>query len=724
MHICLATDVKVDSIKNGVQETGPYFSENILSSIKIYLDGLVEVSPALSSILDEPATDQPVNQDDFWADPQQTEGVALSAFLSDRTAEAALKKGFRLSTFRTRAANGTEYEYVVQNVNELLIPHKLEEIARRKALQDAVIAAENRGSLPKPAAAKEDESQPLSEKEAKSSMTVSVYGEVVSGSGFEGDSLYVNYQVRLPPRGWTLRSSPHVADVDSVATSATAAGSAEDSESASHSDPKGLLAGTTHTATTVCASQISTAAVSSFGFSRGTRLILGVGFFILSGLTVMFGASYPFWVPTALIILCVVGTGTSAGIPLAASSQSTTAPSAKRAVQTCPIEAGHLAESVAIFNHLINFSCSVSEEDMRKEIGSLASPSAFLPVIMFQVYSVGSNPLISFDRHRLEGYGFVPIPVVVNSAGTQKLAGSSQYCFDLPLQSGSNDLALRTWKPKGGIKSKTNEFFLSNNDHLKDPAFVEVLNKADISAVNKFGVLTESSGTVRIRFQCVVTDPQLVPRERPVGVEERQETNNNKIKRTVDDILNSFKSSLSVSKGSRSDLSTGRKPSVPSIMQTLDTASKASRVADLLAKVRGSKATSPSLSAASSTDRLLSSPLMQRRKAHEDSPAIGRTKLGAPATPRLAAPAGIAERDAEASEDSAERTPLLRPTPPSSSSPLAADRPIMGSKLVRKTNETANIPRNTRYRNAEQEQLADSLDRDSAAETTALLQDH
>ena len=138
-----------------------------------------------------------------------------------------------------------------------------------------------------------------------------------------------------------------------------------------------------------------------------------------------------------------------------------------------------------------------------------------------------------------------------------------------------------------------------------------------------------------------MTDPQLVPRERPVGVEERQETNNNKIKRTVDDILNSFKSSLSLSKGSRSDLiaaTGGRKPSVPSIMQTLDTASKASRVADLLAKVRGAKAlSSPSLSAASSADKL-SSPLVQKRKAIGDSASTGRARLGAPVTPRLVAP--------------------------------------------------------------------------------------
>ena len=130
----------------------------------------------------------------------------MSAFLSDRAAEAALKTGMRavllfhsarqvrsgqlpslpplagfvLSTFRTRSADGTEFEYVIQNCNELLVPHRyvcmcffflpycmymyvcgmyvvclvvhaapwwcrLEEIALRRSMQDAVRAAQNRG---------------------------------------------------------------------------------------------------------------------------------------------------------------------------------------------------------------------------------------------------------------------------------------------------------------------------------------------------------------------------------------------------------------------------------------------------------------------------------------------------------------------------------------------------------------------------------------------------
>lgn len=83
---------------------------------------------------------------DSWSESQHASAVAMTCFLSDRTAEAALKKGFLLSSFRTRSDDGTEYEYVIQNVNELLVPHKIEDILKRKALQEAVIAAQNRGS--------------------------------------------------------------------------------------------------------------------------------------------------------------------------------------------------------------------------------------------------------------------------------------------------------------------------------------------------------------------------------------------------------------------------------------------------------------------------------------------------------------------------------------------------------------------------------------------------
>lgn len=44
-----------------------------------------------------------------------------------------------------------------------------------------------------------------------------------------------------------------------------------------------------------------------------------------------------------------------------------------------------------------------------------------------------------------------------------------------------------------------NDAFLANSRHLKDPSFVEAVSKSDVSAVNKFGGLTESSGAIRIR---------------------------------------------------------------------------------------------------------------------------------------------------------------------------------------------------------------------------------
>lgn len=81
----------------------------------------------------------------------------------------------------------------------------------------------------------------------------------------------------------------------------------------------------------------------------------------------------------------------------------------------------------------------------------------------------------------------------------------------------------------------------------------------------------------------------------------------------------------------------GRKPSAPSvIMRTLDTAAKASRVADLLAKVRGAKSPSPSpspsLSLSASADRLAAS------GRSGDRPRPGGP---APATLRLAAAAQV-----------------------------------------------------------------------------------
>jgi hypothetical protein len=88
-----------------------------------------------------------------------------------------------------------------------------------------------------------------------------------------------------------------------------------------------------------------------------------------------------------------------------------------------------------------------------------------------------------FGRHRLEGYGYA-------------------YLSDSP--AALCDVQVSTWKPVGGIRARMTEFFLGDSVRLKDHNFVDTINKTS-SAVNKFGVLTESSGSVRVRFQTLVT---------------------------------------------------------------------------------------------------------------------------------------------------------------------------------------------------------------------------
>ena len=112
--------------------------------------------------------------------------------------------GFLLSTFRTRSEDGTEFEYVIQNCNELLVPHRsgrarvrpgtgpldayvcmyvcvcgdrLEEIALRRRLQDAVLAAQNRGDRAEVALTDQPTgADRYADKKAK--VAVSVYGEI------------------------------------------------------------------------------------------------------------------------------------------------------------------------------------------------------------------------------------------------------------------------------------------------------------------------------------------------------------------------------------------------------------------------------------------------------------------------------------------------------------------------------------------------------------------
>ena len=61
MHICLATDIDVEALRkkkptnNNISQ---YMSEHILCSIRLYRDGLLEVTPSFSRIADETISSQ------------------------------------------------------------------------------------------------------------------------------------------------------------------------------------------------------------------------------------------------------------------------------------------------------------------------------------------------------------------------------------------------------------------------------------------------------------------------------------------------------------------------------------------------------------------------------------------------------------------------------------------------------------------------------------------
>jgi len=207
----------------------------------------------------------------------------------------------------------------------------------------------------------------------------------------------------------------------------------------------------------------------------------------------------------------------------------------------------------------------------------MLAPSAHTPTIVFQVFSTDW-----LGRHKLEGYGF----------------------HHLSDQPGSHDLEVRTWRPVGKIRDQMQDFFLGNAAYLKDEHFVDSVNKT-ASALNRFGVLTHSSGSVRIRVHTVVTDPRSVDLHHKETAELQQAQDSSlKVKRTVNDILQSFRTSISgtprkMMSASNSASGIGiaalsnpgtpnssMRPSVSNILSSLNVSARDAKLNDILARAR------------------------------------------------------------------------------------------------------------------------------------------
>jgi hypothetical protein len=137
----------------------------------------------------------------------------------------------------------------------------------------------------------------------------------------------------------------------------------------------------------------------------------------------MQGIDYPLWIAPALILFIAFLTG----IPSSSNGQIILRKGTKDQLksnkgyesksQRSQLVSSFLYDPPAHINHPLSMSFDVKTPNV-----SLSSPPIVPPTILFQVYSVGW-----FDRHRLEGYGYLT----------------------LPQSNGKIDTEIRTWKPKG-----------------------------------------------------------------------------------------------------------------------------------------------------------------------------------------------------------------------------------------------------------------------------------
>ena len=102
-----------------------------------------------------------------------------------------------------QSREGREFEYCVQNQHDLLVPHKIEDILKKKSEINSLAADEARGGDMSKGGAGSNWLQDPSGRDK----TVASYVEIVSSTDFDrvNDRMYINYQLYLPSVGWDLR---------------------------------------------------------------------------------------------------------------------------------------------------------------------------------------------------------------------------------------------------------------------------------------------------------------------------------------------------------------------------------------------------------------------------------------------------------------------------------------------------------------------------------------
>lgn len=454
MHVCLATDIDSKAMvdASSSRDTSAYMSEHLLCSFRLFPDGRLEVSPGFSGVLEENAIDGTTSR---------------SLFMENKTVVAGLTKGFKLETFRIRTGKGMEFEYVVENVNEVTTPHEIEELRRRKLEHDVGIAAKSRTTA---------DSWKQDPPEKTYDHSTAIAGEIVSCTGFEGDRFFISYQLSLPD-GWKMRTGNLADGYTEAEIGAIGKDFIVTKEDGTKvygtdilandgfydgDDAIGMLRGVTQVALAkqqrqstgyIFQRQKWRAPHVPYTLDTISRHVLGYGFFLVTVIAVVIGPDYPFWILPAGVILFIYISGSPGGQSqilltkniVKASKSNTLQHSNPRSVgnvrsltsgglklkratghgsikevqiQNHEFVGGHLLEPVAYFGHLIEASFDV------KPIAELSAraltPSAECPSLLVQIYSVSST-----GRKVLEGYGYAHLSDIAGS----KEVNTSKFSF-------------------------------------------------------------------------------------------------------------------------------------------------------------------------------------------------------------------------------------------------------------------------------------------------------
>ena len=250
---------------------------------------------------------------------------------------------------------------------------------------------------------------------------------------------------------------------------------------------------------------------------------------------------------------------------------------------------------------------------------------------------------------------------------------------------------VRTWRPIGGIRTQMRDYFLGSSVRLKDPAFVEVPKKTSApTTLNRFGVRSETSGSLRFRCHVAVTDPRLI---RKTVESDDLIAKPGQIRRTVEDILQNYKGSsglrgsLQSLAASTSTLGGGAFFGSSSMQGSLTAsrnfdgtplgggAGRSDRVAEILARARskvanGTKSISSALSLAGGGGGGASSSSLSSSSSSAESKAVAATSFLDSAKQSFGF-SRVGESKQQTPQDAEARVPLLGADSKPTLSPLA-----------------------------------------------------